>query len=210
MRRIALLALPALLFAINYFQKISTSKEILKEEIVEVHLDQKTTISQAVSSTLSAPLPPAEDQAKKRPVSRPPHNEESRTFEGLPRGMRYLPYVKMVPVAEYNKALGEKLMERPGMVFFRSSSESSSYAPVVFDLRRQTYHPITTVIKVAGVDATKREELSRRFSEFYYHGPLGIQYLQSSNEKLLDDYNELRESGSAPELEVIEALYKAK
>lgn len=197
--------LPPLLFLVSFFQK----QESVSAPIVPVVNQDKATplslnpVVQKITATMAAPK---KTEAKKFDFSK----EKSRSITGLARGQYYLPYIKMIAAGLYKSELGEKVLEKSGMIFFRSPDQSSPFTHTVYDSRRNTLHPIAGTIKIENVDQQTREVLARVYEEYHYLSGLKIQYLQSVPARLMSDYQELTSQGLAASLEVVEALYKPK
>jgi hypothetical protein len=159
-----------------------------------------------VSTTLSAPAkrssaPPVPVTIIDEDFSK----EELETISGLPRGMKLASNVRAIPEEEYTE--GKILLKKNGFIFLRSQGTGAN---VVYDQRLNTFHPLTATIKLSGVTSQKREEILRSWEEFHYNADLGVQFIQSSPEKLFDDFAELKKTGVRVSLEVIQAVYQAR
>lgn len=157
-----------------------------------------------VSTTQAAPSPAV--PAPAIPVETfeiDPSEEEKKNIPGLPRGMQLAPNVRAIPEASYRE--GKILMKKNGFVFIRSQGGEAN---VVYDQRLNTFHPLTATIKLTGVDETQRATNLREWEEYHYNGDLAIQYIQSTHDHLLEDFEKLQKSGARASLEVIQAVYE--
>ena len=191
------------------------SKETMTEVIIETHSqtvvatltdgDTKNIVQQvSMAASAARQERPTADQID---LSR----EKFETITGLPRGMRYLPHVKVIESQKYRREMGPKIFSRNGMDYFRSRKADISSANVVYNQRKNTLHPLSATIKLNGIDQKKRQDLNKGLlSEFYYHEDLGIQYLQSSHPNLISDLESLKEDGLDASLEVVEGIYISK
>lgn len=134
--------------------------------------------------------------------------EELQDYPGLPRGMKLAPFVRAVAAESYQEDMGDKLLEKNGFVFYHS--ENSGEANVVYDRRLDTFHPLTATIKLTGVSEAVRDEVLRQWEEFHYNQELGVQYVQSTHEGLLKDFEELKKNGFKASLEIIQAVYQTR
>lgn len=163
-----------------------------------------------VTTTMSAPKT-EERKAAVIPVAEPPADitkEELEDMPGLPRGMKFAPHVKAVPAEAYSSAMGPRLLQKNGFIFFRTQTPGE--ANVVFDRRLRTFHPLTATIKISGVSEEERNEILKQWDEYHYNKELGIQYVQSTHAELIQDYQELKKAGHRPEFEVIQAVYQTR
>ena len=134
---------------------------------------------------------------------------KTRTHRGLPRSMVLALDVKAIPVSSYEASFGEKLLEKNGFVFFRSTRHPGA-ALTAYDQRRDTFHPITSTLRVKNVDSERRESNQRILPEHHYLSELQLQYLESTPERLLADYKKLEAEGVTVSLEVVPALYQTR
>ena len=156
-----------------------------------------------VSTTQAAPTP-----AQVIPVETieiDPADEEKKNIPGLPRGMQLAPNVRAVPETDYKQ--GKILMKKHGFVFIRSHGGEAN---VVYDQRLNTFHPLTATIKLTGVSEEIRSEVLKEWQEYHYNSDLGVQYVQSSHDHLLEDFETLKKSGFKASLEVIQAVYESR
>ena len=137
-----------------------------------------------------------------------PADELTKNIPGLPKGMKFAPNVRAVPEDQYSE--GKILMRKNGFIFYRGKSSGESTANVVYDQRLNTFHPLTSTIKLAGVNEEKRNEILKAWEEYHYNSDLGVQYVQSSHENLFDDYEELYKSGAKVSLEIIQSVYQSR
>lgn len=132
-------------------------------------------------------------------------SEEMESIPGLPRGMKLAPKVRAIPEEEFTE--GKILLKKNGFIFLRSQGRGAN---VVYDQRLNTFHPLTATIKLSGVNADQRAENLKTWEEFHYNEQLGVQFIQSSPEKLFDDYESLKKSGAKVSFEVIQAVYQSR
>ncbi|MFL5785716.1 MAG: hypothetical protein ACJ76H_13955 [Bacteriovoracaceae bacterium] len=168
-----------------------------------------------VSTTMAAPKFQSPSQEDRKPAVVPVaestadiHQEELRNLPGLPRGMKFAPFVHAVAAENYHNEMGVKLMEKNGFVFFHS--ENSGEANVVYDKRLDTFHPLTSTIKLTGVDGNDRQEILKKWNEYYYNEQLEVQFVQSTHEDLFKDYQELKKAGAKPQFEIVQAVYQTR
>jgi hypothetical protein len=168
-----------------------------------------------VSTTMAAPKFQAPSREDRKPAVVPVvetpadiHREKLRELAGLPRGMKLAPYVHAIPAESYQQEMGAKLMEKNGFVFFHS--ENSVEANVVYDRRLDTFHPLTSTIKLTGVDERDRREILKKWNEYYYNEQLEVQFVQSTHEDLFRDYQELKKAGAQPQFEIVQAVYQTR
>lgn len=131
--------------------------------------------------------------------------EEMETIPGLPRGMKLVPNVRAIPEEEFKE--GKILLKKNGFIFTRSQGTGAN---VVYDARLNTFHPLTATLKLSGVGAEQRADILRSWEEFHYNEELGVQFIQSSPEKLFDDYEALKKTGARVSYEVIQAVYQSR
>ncbi len=166
----------------------------------DFHQEEFVTTSQsAPTARPSAPAIPVtiiEDDFSK---------EEMDSLPGLPRGMKLAPNVRAIPEEEFKE--GKILLKKNGFVFIRSQGTGAN---VVYDQRLNTFHPLTATIKLSGVGADQRADILKSWEEFHYNEELGVQFIQSSPEKLFDDYEALKKTGARVSLEVIQAVYQSR
>lgn len=139
--------------------------------------------------------------------------EESVEVKGLPRGMRLLSHIKAVASENYQLTLGPAVMMKDGLTYFRhtSSSASKEMTNVVYDHRKNTFHPVSATIKLTNVDQANRQKIvDGRFAEHHYNEELKLLYLQSNHQELLQDYKDLYEEGLEVGFEVIQGVYQTK
>jgi hypothetical protein len=135
--------------------------------------------------------------------------EESEEVKGLSRGYRFLPNVRAIKENEYTPSLGKEMLRNNHLVYFRSSGPA--HIRVVYDQRRDTLRPLAATLKLKNVsEEIRQNNLRAGWNEYSYQANLKLQYLQSSHENLMDDYQELTSSGATPELEVITATHIIK
>lgn len=171
----------------------------------DFHQQEFVTTSQAAPSAAAAPA------AKVIPVileASDPSEEETTLIPGLPRGMRFAPNVKAIHEDQYSN--GEILMKKNGFIFYRGKTSVSGSANVVYDQRLNTFHPLTATIKLTGINEMKRNEILKAWEEYHYNAELGVQYIQSSHETLLEDYEDLKTTGAKVSLEIIQAVYQSR
>lgn len=136
-------------------------------------------------------------------------DEESEELKGLPRGYHFLPNVRAIKESDYKPALGKEMLRKNHLVFFRSTQAANMR--VVYDLRRDSLQPLAPTLKLRNVSEEEREKNIREGrNEYSYHADLKLQFIQSSHENLMDDYQEYTSSGITPELEVISAVHTIK
>lgn len=157
-----------------------------------------------VSTTQAAPSPAAQ-VIPVETIEIDPSEEEKKNIPGLPRGMQLAPNVRAIPEANYRE--GKILMKKNGFYFIRSNGGEAN---VVYDQRLNTFHPLTATIKLTGVDESQRATNLREWDEYHYNGDLAIQYIQSTHENLLEDFEKLKSSGARASLEVIQAVYESR
>lgn len=164
----------------------------------DFHQQEFVSTSQAAPSpTAPAPVIPVET------IEIDPSEEEKRNIPGLPRGMQLAPNVRAVAEEDYKE--GKILMKKNGFVFIRSQGGEAN---VVYDQRLNTFHPLMATIKLTGVDEAQRASNLREWSEYHYNGDLAIQYIQSTHDDLLEDFEKLKSSGAKASLEVVQAVYQ--
>ncbi|MES2527722.1 MAG: hypothetical protein V4598_11570 [Bdellovibrionota bacterium] len=163
-----------------------------------------------VSTSQAAPSPLVTAPAKVIPVevdAFDPSSEESNSLPGLPRGMKFAPKVRAIPEDQYSE--GKILLKKNGFIFYRGKAGEGN-ANVVYDQRLNTFHPLTATIKLTGINEEKRNEILKAWDEYHYNADLGVQYVQSSHETLLDDFEELKKSGAKASLEIIQSVYQSR
>lgn len=134
---------------------------------------------------------------------------EKEELEGLPRGMSYLPSVRALTKSEYQPKDGKIILQKNGLIYFFSNQGQGR--SVVYDQRRDTLHPITETIKLSKIDLKQRQKnIYDGWNEFSYNSELKIQYLQSSADQLINHYQDLKESGFHPSLEVVTQVHVLK
>ncbi len=170
----------------------SVQDDFHQEEFVKTSQSAPTTRSTAPS----IPITMIEEDFSK---------EETDSIPGLPRGMKLAPNVRAIPDDEYKD--GKILLKKNGFIFLRSQS---SGANVVYDQRLNTFHPLTATLKLSGVGANQRTEILKTWEEFHYNEELGVQFIQSSPEKLFEDYETLKKTGAKVSYEIIQAVYQSR
>lgn len=186
--------------------EVSTGITRLENErnMTHVFTQMDPIIIQEVHSKVSAVIRiPAKDQDSSL-------NElEKEELEGLPRGMSFLPFVRAIAEAEYRPKDGKIILQKNGLIYF--SSNQTQGKAVVYDHRRDTLHPLTETIKLSQVDHKQRQKnINDGWNEFSYNSELKIQYLQSSSDNLMNHYQDLKESGFHPSLEVVTQVHILK
>lgn len=167
-----------------------------------------------VSTSQAAPSPsatPAASAAKSIPIileASDPAEEETTLIPGLPRGMKFAPNVKAIPEDQYSE--GKIILKKNGFIFYKGKTSGDATANVVYDQRLNTFHPLTATIKLMGINEEKRNEILKAWDEYHYNAELGVQYIQSSHDKLFDDYEDLKTSGVKASLEIIQAVYQSR
>jgi hypothetical protein len=200
MRKHAIAVLGFLAGVMVYYNNTPQEKTQTADEFHTENL-QEVKVIQAAAVAMKSPASIVQVKTERFD----PGSEETESFPGLPRGMKLAPNVRAVPEEQYTD--GKVLMRKNGFVFIRSQGAEAN---VVYDQRLNTFHPITATIKLTGIDETKRDEILREWTEFHYNKELGIQYVQSTHDQLFDDYKKLKNNGYKVDLEIIQAVYRAR
>ncbi len=162
----------------------------------DFHQEEFVTTTQSASTAPAIPVTVIEEDFTR---------EEMKTIPGLPRGMKLAPNVRAIPEEDFKE--GTILLKKNGFIFTRSQGTGAN---VVYDQRLNTFHPLTATIKLSGVGEDLRAEILKSWDEFHYNEELGVQFIQSSPEKLFDDYEALKKTGARVSLEVIQAVYQSR
>lgn len=166
-----------------------------------------TIATQLITTKSAAPFRKAHENKAQLDLSQ----ENSLALPGLPRGSKYLPFVKAIENLQFRPEMGVKLLSQNGLTFYRTTSTSSPDINVAYNFRKNSLQPMTATIKLSGINQeTRRQILKGHLSEFYYHEDLAIQYLQSSHAQLLADVEDLKEKGFEPNFEIIDGLHQLK
>lgn len=183
-----------------YYVKAPPTQELAREEFHQ---------QEFVSTTQAAPVQATRAPAVPVNVAATDFSrEELETQPGLPRGMKFAPKIKAIPEESFSGT--EFLLKKNGFVYVRDGGAGTSGANVVYDQRLDTFHPITETIKVSGVDERTRSDLLREWDEFHYNADLGILFVQSTADRLFEDFERLRKSGRDASLEVIQSVYRTR
>lgn len=143
---------------------------------------------------------------KFKKASRSPASE-IKVYKTLPGGLSLIEHHFVVKKDEYRPSMGMIFLERQGMVFVQSERRPDSGANVVYDKNNNAYYAVSAVLKIKDVDENLRQALlSEGHEEHYYHAPLKVMYIQSTHDKIVTLYEEIRSRNLNADLEIIRAF----
>lgn len=137
----------------------------------------------------------------------------NRSYRHLPQGLVVANNVRAIESKNYQKEMGPILGEQSNLLFIEVNGQDShaDLAQVVWDKNNQRFYPISTVLKVEGVDQDAREKLKNEgFDEHYYHEGIKAIFIQSNNSEILELYRHLQGLGHVVQLEIIRAYHKQR
>lgn len=138
-----------------------------------------------------------------------PRREETESFSKeetrvLTRGLKFIKSVYVVESKNFDPNMGEIVKIQNGMTFFRSEQRPPEVANVAYSEIKGKYYPVSSVLKLANIDETSRQDLiAKGLAEYYYQPELKVMFVQSSHEKLLSLYDNLTSESIEVEMEVI-------
>ena len=199
----------ALVVGLIFFQKTET-RRVAKESIVKRARDSLSRPRRLKTETDSRNSGGAQTTESERPSFSHKQKDprpETRDWEVLlPLDDTYavLRNVYAVRQTEYREGSYEEVKREHGFVILAGTPRPMNASPVAYDKANGRYLPIGSVIKVYGVDSQQRQDLiAKGYTEYYFHKELGLLYLQSSPEKVLELREELIAAGLPTELEFV-------
>lgn len=130
---------------------------------------------------------------------------------GLPSGLKLSTDTFAVLKENYSGSLGTVIRSTENFLIVQSSQMPSGSQYVAVDVANDQYFPISSVIKLTGIDETQRSSLiSKGLSEHYYSEDLQIMFVQAPEDQLFSLYDELDQQDLRPSLEVIRGFNRAR
>jgi hypothetical protein len=136
---------------------------------------------------------------------------ETLSVPGLPHDMVLAKNIFVVAKDEYVGGPNEIVLEKFGLIFFKSTRRPERAAYVAIEEQSGKLYPVSAVIKLENINQDKRLQIiSQGLEEHYYHSPTGVMYVQSSHNAILGLSDELRNQNLSPQLEVIKGYHRVR
>jgi hypothetical protein len=204
-----LIAILSITGAISYF---GTNLEVTKTpSVLTLEKIMQEKKSPVISNTIPVREPGSEAILKLPVVSQ---NNVEPDYAGikhaaLPEGYEISEHIFAIKSSEYNLVYGPKVQERNGYTFFSGKERPQNSNIVVIDQRSKKLYLISSVIKLENVSEDLRHDLiSKGVEEHYYSNDLGIMYVKSNQDDILNTHEELKTLNVAPQLELIRSFHK--
>lgn len=180
--------------------EVQDPKKGLDKEAVDISRLPATVNHPKRGKKIAPHLPPSSPSVRRNAKDSYPE-EESRV---LPRGLKLINNIYVVESKVFDSNLGEIVKIQNGMTFFRTEQRPPQVANVAYDENKGRYYPVSSVLKLANIEESQRQDLiSKGLTEYYYQPELKVMFVQSTHEKLLPLYDDLIADHHEVELEVI-------
>lgn len=197
--------IPAAFF---FFQKPAV---VQKETKVVNTPPQQTKPLPLSPSMASESREPAREEQDRAPVDlkleKKPNRNQHREWESvveIDQGMKILKDVFAVKTENYSPSMGESVAENGNFTMVNAGARPEGASPVAYDQANGRYYAVSSIVKVLGVSSEMRNDLlAGGFSEYYYAANINVLYVESSPEKVVDLYSDLKKQNLSAELEII-------